>query len=476
MSVHCDYHPNSKAYWDCPSCEKALCHKCVDNRVIEQNGIKNTFHFCRKCDAEVERIPFEDTVEPFWTRLPKFFLYPLKPLPLGLILIAGLLHTALPIHGFFGALLRFLIWAVVLKYSFASLTHTAGGHISTPPPVNPRTLSAEFGLVFKQIFLFLALGFLCAWATVKFGALVGLALLAFLILSLPSIIIIMVATNSVFHALNPVIFVGMAWRIGWSYLIMYLFLIFLLAAPSALWEYVLVYLPHGLQPYLVFCAKGFYTIIAYHLMGYVLFQYHEEIGYDVALDDEEFAPLADAERNPELDLLERVNMLVKDGRYDDAVILIKSETRGTIHNPDLAERFFNILKLTRKDSELAKFGSAYMDLLIKHQRKAELVEAYEELSRFGDFAVSPEAAFKVAGVLNESGRFREAVKVYNRFIKENARSPLIPKAYFLAASTINEKLSNPQKAAEILKAVLKKFPQHEIVPYVERYLARLGVQ
>jgi hypothetical protein len=52
---------------------------------------------------------------------------------------------------------------------------------------------------------------------------------------------------------------------------------------------------------------------------------------------------------------------------------------------------------------------------------------------------------------------------------------LTPKAYFLAANIVNEKLKNPQKAAGILKGILKNYPKHEIIPYVEQYLRQLTV-
>jgi hypothetical protein len=69
-------------------------------------------------------------------------------------------------------------------------------------------------------------------------------------------------------------------------------------------------------------------------MGYVLFQYHEEIGYHVDLDDEEFeSKPVPSENDPERKFLEKVNMLIKDGRMEDAVFFIKSETKNNPKNP-----------------------------------------------------------------------------------------------------------------------------------------------
>ena len=76
MGESCHYHPTKKAHWVCPSCEVTYCPDCVDNRVVEQYGKKKVYHFCPECNVEAERVPFEDTVVPFWYRFPKFFVYP----------------------------------------------------------------------------------------------------------------------------------------------------------------------------------------------------------------------------------------------------------------------------------------------------------------------------------------------------------------------------------------------------------------
>jgi len=182
----------------------------------------------------------------------------------------------------------------------------------------------------------------------------------------------------------------MAIRIGWSYLVMYLFLIMLWGAPAVLWKYILSYFPTALYPFLLFSAKAYYTIIAYHLMGYVLFQYHEEIGYHVDLDDEEFeSKPVPSENDPERKFLEKVNMLIKDGRMEDAVFFIKSETKGNIKNPDLAERYYNLLKITQKIPEMLEHGKSYLELLSRKNNKEKLLEVYSELSGHDGFVPIP---------------------------------------------------------------------------------------
>ncbi|MFO7784619.1 MAG: tetratricopeptide repeat protein [Desulfatiglandales bacterium] len=474
MGATCDYHPTTPAHWECGKCETAFCNRCVEKRLIEQYGNTKTFYFCPNCDVEVEKLAFEDTVMPFWHRLPRFFLYPFQLRPLALILALSLLSYLFLGGGLISGVMQFILSAIVLKYSFAALTRTAQGHIKTAPKIDVDTISNQFQIVFKQIALFFILGILVTYVVARFGPIPGLVFALFLLLSLPSIIIILVASNSLINALNPMVFVSMAWRIGWSYLIMCLFLIMLLGAPMTLWHQFFNYLPHQIHPFLLFFAKSYYTMIAYTLMGYVLYQYHEEIGYEVEREDEEWEDLEDAgKQDPQAALLNRVNMLIKDGRMDDAIQLIKSETRGNITNPELADRYYNLLKIKQDLREMVRFGKAYTDLLSKDNRNKELLEVYSDLNKEAGFTPSPAVAFRVARSFNEAGEPMEAVRAYDRFIKNSTGDPLIPKAYYLAANIINEKMKNPEKAMKILKNIIKKYPGHEIIPHVEKYLMQM---
>jgi len=154
-------------------------------------------------------------------------------------------------------------------------------------------------------------------------------------------IIVLVATGSLIHAINPVVFITIAWRIGWGYLLMYLFLTILGGAPVALGRYVIAYLPANSHLFLFTLAKCFYTIISYHLMGYVILQYHEEIGYEVDLDEEDSILQENkSKQRAGNEILNKVDILIKEGKIDDAIFLIRGEATGSISDivnqePDL---------------------------------------------------------------------------------------------------------------------------------------------
>lgn len=476
MATFCNYHPTKKAHWVCPSCEVNYCQECVDNRVVDQHGKKKVYHFCPECNVEAERGAFEDIVEPFWFRIPKFFIYPFNPRPLILMLVLSFLSVLLIFPSLLSLLIQIFIAGLFLKYAFSALKNTANGSFQ-PPKIDSKTLLEDFSIVFKQLGMFIIIGYGFYKVTQMAGIIIGLVFLGFAVLSIPAMIIVLVGTNSLLQAINPAMFVVMAWRIGWSYLLMYFFLMLLIAAPAVLGQYIVGYLPVKLHLFLLKLAQNYYTLISYHLMGYVIFQYHEEIGYDVDFEEEELPPEEIPSGEGESDqLLNRVDMMIKEGKLDDAISLIKSETLGAITALGLAERYYNLLKLKKQTPDMLEHGKEYLDLLAKGNQKAKLVQVYSEcISKDPNFTAKPTTLLKAASYLNEAGKHEESLEAYSRFIKANPENPLVPKAYFLASNIFNEKLKNPGKAKKILRNLIEKYPNHDIIPHAQRYLSEMKV-
>jgi len=49
----------------------------------------------------------------------------------------------------------------------------------------------------------------------------------------------------------------------------------------------------------------------------------------------------------------------------------------------------------------------------------------------------------------------------------------VPKSYFRIAQLFHDSLMKTDKAKKILSALQMKYPEHEIMPHVDNFLARL---
>ena len=149
----CSYHPTKAAHFHCPKCGADFCPDCISRREREVYGTKKQFFFCPKCNIPAETLSAGSFVVPFWTRLPKFFVYPLHPKPLLLIALlsfAAMLLSWLPF-------VNLILWGILIKYCYAVLTNTARGNLR-PPDLSYDVIWQDFGQAFKQIGLFLIVG------------------------------------------------------------------------------------------------------------------------------------------------------------------------------------------------------------------------------------------------------------------------------------------------------------------------------
>lgn len=479
MKQHCNYHPTKVAHFVCPECGVLMCPDCVSKR--DKGGYlanNEVLHFCPKCNKQAEWVGAANILDPFWNRLPKLFLYPLSlnPIIVGLIFAAG--SSLLPGLGLISTIVLGVLWMLVLKYSFESLKATAKGDLR-PPQISAETISDDFGQVFKQLAIYFIIFFGFGWLAATTGIVIAALFMLFSIFFIPAMVILLVTTGSLLQALNPAMFIRLTFRIGWGYLLMYFFLILLGAAPAVVAQFVVNFLPEGLHLFLFSFAKAFYTIISYHLMGYVILQYHDRIGYEVEYDDfrdpsvEAAMPAA---IDPDEAILAEVTPLIQDGELDEAITLIQQRSRQEgIKGSNLSERYYNLLKMRKRTKDLIKHGVKHLEILAAANERNKALLAFAECRKiYPKFLPEAPALFKLGDWMNETGKTKEAVSLYNLLIKSHADSPLVPKAYFRAAQIFNDRLMSTDKARKILNLVKAKYPSHEIVPKVDSYLAHIS--
>jgi len=483
--VYCTYHPTKPALWYCEACDIYLCTSCIQKRDITSYNKKNSMYLCPKCNGVADRLSISNIVDPFWNVLPHFFAYPLAPRVLILMLVLSILMTLFSAPGILSAIFIFVIYSVLVKYSFSILRSTALGRMD-PPEINEETISGDISPYIKLICIYFFIVFLFVLIPLIIGAsvlvlgLVGVIIIVGCMLlvpfALPAMIIVLATSNSFFQAINPMISVRMALRIGPSYLLMCFFLFLLIGAPGTVAYFARPVLPEIVFAFVSSIVGCYYTIVSFHLMGYVIFQNHELIGYEVDFDDNTRTKhTKGSPSGAEGGLAGRINFLIKEGKLEEAVNLIREKTDGEIMDPDMSERYYNLLKITKQTPDMLAHARLHMENLLEKGDKDKLCEVYMECSAL-DKAFEPEAdtLFKVAKMLDEKGNHSASLGAYNRFIKSFPNHPMTPKAYFVAASIFNEKLNDPQKSLTVLNRLIKSFPHHEIVPYAQKYLRKIS--
>ena len=206
-------------------------------------------------------------------------------------------------------------------------------------------------------------------------------------------------------------------------------------------------------------------------------QYHEQIGYQVDRKNFEDAsrPTEDGPEGEAARLLKEVNILIQEGKLDEAITLIQHATAQTgIDDLILSERYFGLLKMKKQKSGLLDHCVTHLKLLIEDGQKAKACHLYLQCQALdSNFTPRAPTLFQIGGWLNETGKSKASITAFNRLTKAYPRHQLVPKAYFRAAQVFHDRLMNPRQAKKILNGLIKKYPDHEIIGQVKSYLGHL---
>lgn len=473
MTEYCKFHPTRPAHFHCKTCDHYFCGSCISKR--QRGDFKgDNIYLCPSCKVEADWIAATNAVKPFWNRLHKIFMYPLALHPMVLMCGVALLTTVFSGTDRFSVTIRLAFMMLMLKYSFATLRATASGSLK-PPRITIELFTGDIGPVIKQGAVFLMFGVILGIIGVWAGFLPAGVFLLFCAFCLPAMIIILAGTNSFFMAINPAIFVPMIIRIGWGYAVMYLFYILIAGAPTFLAQVFLQHLPMGLGKFLTNFAEFFYSIVAYHLMGYMMLQYNQEVGYTVNIDDFE-DPSQEPVPEESSGIMGEVGYLVKEGKLEEALDRIHVyETEHGITDAALSRNYFKLLKMKQKIPELLNHAPVHLYLLTKENQKIEACEVFSEcLQHDKNFSPAAIVLFKLGGWLTENNKVKESLNAYSRLIKQHPDDNLVPKAYFRLAQIYQDKLMDRGKSKQVFSVMQQKFPDHDIIPQAQRYFEVAG--
>jgi tetratricopeptide (TPR) repeat protein len=486
--VNCSYHPTVPGLWTCPQCHKTLCYKCVDQRA-KAYSTNEVHYFCPKCNVMLDEPDISKVIAPFWQRLHMFFTYPFSAWqPLAMIAGTALLSLVAMSLGFLGLFGSLVLWAVMLKYAFEALRSSMNGDFK-PPMLSDRVLSEDIHIVFKQLVLFFILIFVFLFFVAPLGLLPVVLFGIAVILLMPSMIIILVVNDSLLQAINPLYFFGMAARIGPAYLLMFFFLALLYGAPAALGSMFMKYLPPVAQVFFIAAAKNYYTLVSYHLMGYVMFQYHERLNYSVDKDAFLKNSAQQDQTNPGIpvagggapvdslaaQVLKEAKQLTQDGKLDEAIALIqKRMDLETLTDTALAEHYLKLLQIRKNNEALLKVAPQFLSMFVSGNNKQQATALYSTCASIDkDFVPSAMVLFKIGTWLNNEGKSKAAIGAFNKLIKKYPKDPLLLKTCFSAAQIFNEKLNNPAKAKQLLTSLLERYPHDDLAPFIKAYLNKL---
>ena len=465
--IACKYHPDRPARWVCKHCRINFCYYCGrDEAKAESPG-------CPVCGRTLLSLGAANVITPFWRRIGRFYLYPLNLHPLVLMLALSvpalaIEHTPL---GFVAALIGVILF---MRYGYAVLEHTAQGHLE-PPQVTRETVFEELEQPFKQLLLVFAmvafnLTVLDLFGNGPFYLTTGLTVLA-----APASVMVLVSERSFFRAINPLAIVSLIRSIGSAYLLLCALLLMLVVASRAVFQY-LPAVPPEMSWLIIFVVNMYFALIMFHITGYVIYQYHDMIGYEAGVVIEEHgrherhAPHDSREMG-----LNQVKVLLKEGHGGEALERLRQRIEEVPGDLEARQLYHRLLRAGGQDEACVQHGEQYLTRLMAAKQSAQAFDLFLELHAIDpDWRPrSPGLRLDMAVLLESRGKPDVALAVLNDFHRAHPDFEGIPRAYLIAARLLCERFGQDDKAYRILQFVTEKYPHDASIAEVREYLQML---
>lgn len=476
--VTCKYHPQTPARWRCESCQINFCPSCIKltgQRVPD----------CPVCKRELSSLGSANLIKPFWVRLRNFFLYPLYPGPLlVLCLLTAAAFLLMKVPGWH-IRMDYLFWSiprnylfalpflfVFLKYAQSVLEDTAHGHLK-PRPITFDQLTENGLIVIKMLLLLLVFELIKFTALDLFGQ-IGKHITGFLFaFATPAAFMVLAMEDKLLSALNPAIVGSVILRIGAPYIILFVLFYLLQVARGTM----IGLLAGAVNPFLgatifVFVSMYFYLIM-FNMMGYLLYQHHEDLGFSIEVEVEDYPDKKKKTQGEEVSPeLRAVEILIHEGKTEDAVKHLQGIIRNSPTDMEARERMLKLLRLTGDMALFREQGQSYISYLINENRLAQAAKVYQASMEY-DKTFKPEKAnerLELGKFLRQNGQARLAMSVLNNLHRDFPAYDNVPQAYLMVAQILCEQFNEDARARQVLNFVLDNYPSHPMIGAVRDYL------
>lgn len=455
--MNCKYHLHKKALWHCNHCDTPFCIDCCD----VEPGMHSPR--CLLCRNHMDSYGISDQVEPFWNKLNLFNGYPFQKNAMSFLgIFLAIAFVAGIIVGFLDFwIVSFLAWLLLFSigvtYVFSVLTKVARGDFESPS-YDEVTMNNSNDMTSKVITLYLiviGIGVLDYWAFGIIAVYVYQLLIGFFF---PAMMINLAMTKSVGAALNPSDLMRTVTGIGWPYLLLVLFVYLIGLGLEFAQGTLYFWLPEFISFPLIYGALAFFHIVMFSMLGYVVYQYHAELGYGI--DAEQIMNNENVQQVAELRKLAHSDVYIQEGRFEDAEAALYETAKNPQYSSQALERLIKLNMARKNPVATVKAARAYYDQkdLFRHAPKA--LALYQEIDAFEPRfkPMNANARAVLIGAIRNPKLLPVVEKLTSDMQDKLGQDPDLAKALSAEAKFYAEVMNDDDKAIDLLKSLLNKFP------------------
>jgi len=444
--THCKYHPLSQANYFCEQCDTHYCDVCSDESPQAIN--KHNPRLCVRCDNELNELDHKRAINPFWRELSNVYTYPLTISSITILCVIALISSIVP----YSLLLLLLSLIILSNYCVICLDETANGKMN--PPSIDNLLSVNLTILFKIIALFFLMGGATRLSSNILGNDFAVLVALFFTITLPAAIITLVIDKKLLNAIDPVKLVSVVKNTGISYFFLCLFLIIMLSSLGVANEFLISKNPSFINFFATSLMSAYYAVIIFHLMGYVVYQNHERLGFPVKIDVQ--APTLRPERKRQND---HVDTLIKAGDYEKATTL---SSKLLTAEASLWEwkRCFNLNLISADIIKLTAFLDKYFVILNEHKQVDLMAECYLKAHKRNSNYLPKNTQFQldISKVLIEIGHYKNTILLLKNFHENSPDKKQIRQAYMLLSKSFSNLDGYEKQATNYAMKAAKMHP------------------
>ncbi|HEX7026252.1 MAG TPA: tetratricopeptide repeat protein, partial [Gammaproteobacteria bacterium] len=286
--------------------------------------------------------------------------------------------------------------------------------------------------------------------------LLSLLTLAFVTIAMPASILVLAVEKELTSAINPVLLSQIMIKMGLGYFVLYIFLNIIGGGPYFIFEHFSDLIPEPVYIPAYAGATIYFAFASANLMGYALLQYQKELGYRADLE-EDLTPARETVVSVNAQTLKELNIQLIEGRYEDALGLLKRATHEYPNDLQLQLRYHKLLAEMGVRDELAARSNNLIEKLIAANAVTSAALVFlNTIKAVPEF--KPESAnslLKLSDFFHERGQPRNALSMLTQLIKQHPDYPDMGKLYLKVARIYAEDLQQPDKAMQVIDHIQK---------------------
>ena len=282
------------------------------------------------------------SARPYHERWPEILRYPLHSAALSTVIAITIAHTLVLLLMVIGPLLDLLVWAAFFKYAFEVLRWSANGR--DQPPEISLTVGDAVGRYAVMLLILIEVAVILA--AISFGT-AGAMLFGLLVATvMPAMVMILAIDEDLVRALNPLAWIALMIRLGGTYFVLVGFFIAALFVQSVLVGMLRVALPGIVVDALVYFAVNYLLIANFHLIGWVIHEHADELGYTGHVELQERPP---ADAGPDALIIDSARRRAASDDVEGAIALLRDEIAVRPDAVALHEEYRHWLKQSDAD-------------------------------------------------------------------------------------------------------------------------------